>query len=145
MAMTHNDRERRHRVRLAQIEEVQVVAGTGDRIRVNHEQTLMERARMFAEEVSSHRATERGLEALDRLVRGIEEGESAHKRDVGTFLEAIGNNKPLALTALRGLDARTADDMIDVLDAWRWARVNLAENLRGGPRRLALALRTCRA
>jgi hypothetical protein len=143
--MTQNDRERQHLVRLAQIDAVQVVAGNGDRARVNHERTLIERARMLAEEIASHAATERGLEALDRLLQSVEDRRSAHKRDVGAFIEAIWNNKPLAMGALRAVDKRTADDMMDVLDGWRYARVNLAENVRGGPRRIALVLRACRA
>jgi hypothetical protein len=145
MPMTHNDRERQHRARLAQIEAVQVVAGSGDGARVNHERTLIERARMFAEELASHEATERGLAALDRLLRSVEESNSPHVRDVGHFIEAVWNNKPLAISALRGVDKRTADDMMDVLDAWRYARVNLADCVKGGPRRIALVLRTCRA
>jgi len=145
MAMTQNDRERQHRARLAQIDAVQVVAGSGDGARVNHERTLIERARMFAEEIASHDATERGLDALDRLLHAVEESESPHTRDVGHFIEAVWNNKPLAISVLRGVDKRTADDMMDVLDGWRYARVNLCEHVRGGPRRIALVLRTCRA
>ncbi|HUR90510.1 MAG TPA: hypothetical protein VMZ74_15605 [Ramlibacter sp.] len=145
MAITHNDRERQHRARLAQIDAVQVVAGSGDAARINHERTLIERARMFAEELSSHDATERGLEALDRLLRAVEEGSSPQVRDIGHFIEAVWNNKPLALTTLRAVDKRTADDMLDVLDAWRFARVNLTECVKGGARRISLVLRTCRA
>ncbi|HEY8050395.1 MAG TPA: hypothetical protein VIE63_14570 [Ramlibacter sp.] len=145
MPMTQNDRERQHRARLAQIEAVQVVAGSGDAARVNHERTLIERARMFAEELASHEATERGLIALDRLLRAVEEGSSPYVRDIGHFIEAVWNNKPLALPALRGVDKATADAMMDVLDAWRYARVNLAECVRGGPRRIAVVLRACRA
>ena len=33
----------------------------------------------------------------------------------------------------------------DVLDGWRFARVNLTECVKGGPRRISLVLRTCRA
>ena len=145
MAMTQNDRERQHRARLAQIDAVQVVAGNGDAARVNHERTLIERARMFAEELASHEATERGLHALDRLLRAVEDHDSPHVRDGGHFIEAVWNNKPLALSVLRAVDKRTADDMMDVLDGWRFARVNLCEHVRGGPRRIALVLRTCRA
>lgn len=145
MPMTHNDRERHHRARLAQIQAVQVVAGSGDRARVNHERTLIERARMMAEEYGSHAATERGLAAMDRLLRAVEDAGSPHRRELAQFIEAVWNNKPLALSALRAVDKRCADDMLDVLDAWRWARVNLAENVRGGPRRIATALRACRA
>ena len=145
MAMTQNDRERQHRARLAQIDAVQVLAGSGEGARINHERTLIERARMLAEEIASHCATERGLEALDRLLCAVEDGGSPNLRDIGHFVEAIWNNKPLAIAALRGVDKRTADDMMDVLDAWRYARVTLAEHVRGGPRRITLALRTCRA
>ena len=145
MAMTRNDRERQHRARVAQIDAVQVVAGTGDRARVNHERTLIERARMLAEEISSHAATERGLEALDRLLRIVEDGCAAHHREIGPFIEAVWNNKPLALVSLRAVDKRTADDMVDVLDAWRYARVNLAEHVAGGPPRIAAALKACRS
>jgi len=145
MAMTQNDRERQHRARLAQIEAVQVIAGSGDTARINHERTLIERARMFAEELASHHATERGLDALNRLLRAVEDGNSPYLRDIGHFIEAVWNNKPLALTALRGVDKRTGDDMMDVLDAWRFARVNLTECVKGGPRRIALVLRTCKA
>lgn len=145
MAMTQNDRERQHRARLAQIDAVQVVAGTGDTARVNHERTLIERARMMAEEVCSHLATERGLQALDRLLCAVEEESHPHRRDVGHFIESVWNNKPLAPAVLRAVDKRTADDMIEVLDAWRFARVNLVEHVAGGPRRIALVLRACRA
>lgn len=145
MPMTHNDRERQHRARLAQIETVQVVAGSGDRARVNHERTLIERARMMADEYGSHAATEKGLQALDRLLRAMDDASIPQSREIAAFIEAIWNNKPLALSVLRGVDRRTADDMLDVLDAWRWARVNLPENVRGGPRRIATALRACRA
>lgn len=145
MPMTQSDRERQHRERLAQIEAVQVVGGTGDGARVNHERTLIERARMMAEEYGSHAATERGLEALDRLLRTVEGGASPHRREIGEFIEAVWNNKPLSPGVLRSVDKRCADDMLDVLDAWRWARVNLVESARGGPRRIAAALRTCRA
>lgn len=145
MAMTQNDRERQHRARLAQIDAVQVVAGTGDAARVNHERTLIERARMMCEEVSSHAATESGLKALDRLLREVEDEAHPQRRDIGHFIEAIWNNKPLALSALRGVDPRTAGDMIEVLDAWRFARVDLVEHVPGGARRIALVLRACRA
>jgi hypothetical protein len=145
MPMTHNDRERQHRARLAQIEAVQVVAGTGDGARINHERTLIERARMMADEYGSHAATEKGLKALDRLLRLVEDSDSAHRREIGQFIEAVWNNKPLALGVMRGVDRRAADDMLDVLDAWRWARVNLAECVKGGPRRIATVLRACRA
>jgi hypothetical protein len=143
--MTHHDRERQHRARLAQIEAVQVVGGSGDEARVNHERTLIERARMLADEYGSHAATERGLEALDRLLRAVEGDDLLQKRCIGQFIEGVWNNRPLSLSVLRGVDRRSADDMIEVLDAWRWARVNLVESVKGGPRRIAAVLRACRA
>jgi len=145
MAMTHNERDRQHRARLAQIEAVQVVSGTGDGARVNHERTVIERARMLAEELASHAATERGLAALDRLLRSVEDRSAAHRAEIAPFLDAVWNGKPLGLACLRAVDHRTACDMIEVLEAWRYARLNLAESVRGGPRRVSAALRTCRA
>ena len=145
MPMTQNDRERQHRTRLAQIEAVLVVAGTGDRARINHERTLLERARMMSDEYGSHAATERGLQALDRLVRALEDSPSPHKREIAQFIEAVWNNKPLSLAVLRTVDRVSANDMLEVLDAWRWARVNLTECVKGGPRRIASVLRACRA
>lgn len=145
MPMTSTERERQHRARLAQIEAVQVVAGSGDHARINHERTLIERALMMAEEFGSHAATERGLEAMERLLRAMEKDAPSNKREIAEFIEAVWNNRPLALTTLRAVDRQVADDMLEVLDAWRWARVNLVENVRGGPRRIASALRACRA
>jgi hypothetical protein len=145
MPMTQNDRERQHHTRLAQIEAVQVVAGTGDSARINHERTLLERARMMSDEYGSHAATERGLQALDRLVRAVEGTHSPYKREIAQFVEAVWNNKPLSLGILRSVDRASANDMLEVLDAWRWARVDLTENVKGGPRRIATVLRACRA
>ena len=145
MPMTQTERERQHRVRMTQIDAVQVIAGRGEHAKVNHERTLIERARLLAEEIASHRATERGLEALDRLLHAAHELESPCKREIGQFIESVWNNKPMSLMVLRGIDKRVADDMLDVLDAWRWARVNLAEHVKGGPRRVAVTLRACRA
>ena len=46
------------RANLERINHVQLVSGTGDRMRVDHEGTVLERARMMVEEISSHEATE---------------------------------------------------------------------------------------
>lgn len=145
MAMTQNDRERQHRARLAQIDAVQVVAGCGDLARVNHERTVIERARMFAEEIRSHAATERGLQAFDRLLRTAEDAHSPHAAQVAMFIESLWNGKPLALGVLRGVDRQAADDMIEVLDAWRYARLDFADHVNGGARRVSIALRAARA
>ena len=47
----------------------------------------------------------------------------------------------LPLVTLRGLDLATGDDMLLVLDAFRHARLNLAEHVEGGPERVGRVLR----
>ena len=138
--MGKSDRERGHRANLERINRVQQVVGRGDCMRIDHEGTLLERARLMAEEYRSHEATEAGLAALDRLLRAAEEPGSPHGRDVAAFISAIWGHQPLAIDALRVLDTGTGDDMIAVLDAWRFARLNLVEHVEGGPRRVARAV-----
>ena len=65
---TKAERERQHQANLQRIGEVQLVVGRGDRTRIDHEGSLLEQARMWAEEIGSHEATERGLAALERLL-----------------------------------------------------------------------------
>jgi hypothetical protein len=130
------ERERRHQANLERIQRVQLVVGRGDRLRIDHEGTVFERARLTGEEISSHQATERGLEAFDRLLRAADERESRQTRDIVSFLTAVWNNKPLPLITLRGLDQAIGDDMVAVLDAFRYARLNLAEHVEGGPARV---------
>ena len=134
--MTQAERERRHQARLAQIDTVLVVAGRGDRSRPDHEATLLERARMMGEEIGSHRATERGLEAFDRLLQVLEERGNRDGQAVGEFVDALWNRRPLPLIALRVADRTLGDDMLAVLDAFRYARLDLVEHVRGGPMRL---------
>jgi hypothetical protein len=138
--MKQAERERRHQQNLQRIQFVQQLVGVGDRTRVDHEGTLIEQARMFEEEICSHRATEAGLAALARLLRLVEEGMSPHVRDAACFVTAIRDGAALPLRTLRGLDAATADDMLAVLDAFRYARVCLVENVEGGAARVAQAL-----
>ena len=138
--MNEAQRERRHQSNLERINALQLVVGRGDRMRVDHEGTLLERARLMVEEYSSHEATERGLAAFDRMLRVAEEGTSRHTGDIVRFVAAIWNNRPLPLITLRGLDQALGDDMLAVLDAFRYARLNLAENVEGGPRRVARVL-----
>jgi len=138
--MDKMQRERQHQANLAGINQVQLVVGRGDRTRIDHEGTVMERARLLEEEVSAHRATELGLLAFDRLLRRAEERESRHARDIAAFVAAVWNNKPLSLVTLRGLDQDIGDDMLAVLDAFRYARLQLAEHVEGGPRRVARVL-----
>lgn len=143
--MSHSERERRHQASLERIDRVQIVVGRGDRMRVDHEGTLLERARLLEEEISSHEATERGLAALDRLLRRAEERDAKHARDIVAFVTAIRDNRPLALHTLRGLAQDIGDDMLAVLDAFRYARLNLVENVDGGARRVARLLEKSRS
>jgi len=139
--MNDIDRDLRHQANLERINCVQLVVGRGDRLRVDHEGTVLERARLMEEEISSHAATERGLDAFDRLLRVAEENQSRDAADVLRFVSAIWSGEPLALATLRGLAQETGDDMLAVLDAFRYARLNLVEHVQGGPVRLARLLR----
>lgn len=139
--MGKSERERRHRVNLDRIDRVQLVCGSADGLRVDHEGTLFERARMLGEEISAHQATELGLAALDRLLLRVEGRDLRHRRDILAFVAAVWNNKPLALGTLRGLEQSVGDDMVAVLDAFRWGRLNLVEHVEGGPRRVTRALK----
>lgn len=138
--MNAAERERQHQRNLARIDGVQVVTGRGDQARIDHEGTLLERARLTCEEFAAHQATERGLAALDRLLRIVEENQSPRTAGLSAFIAAVWNERPMHLTHLRGQDMAIADDMLDVLDAYRHARLNLVENVRGGPRRVMKAL-----
>lgn len=138
--MSKTERERRHQANLARIHRVQLVVGKGDRLRVDHEGTLFERARLLGEEIRSHDATERGLAAFDRLLRIAEGRDARHQRDVVAFLTAVWNHRALPLLTLRGLDQDIGDDMVTVLDAFRYARLNLAEHVPGGAARAARVL-----
>jgi hypothetical protein len=135
--MNKAERERRHQASLERINHVQMVVGSGDRVRIDHEATLLERARLLGEELHSQQATELGLASFDRLLRVAEEGGNPHNRDIVNFLAAVWGNQPLPLRSLRGLDAAIGDDMVAVLDAFRHARLNLAEHVEGGPARVA--------
>ena len=139
--MGKSERERRHQANLDRIDRVQLVCGSGDGLRIDHEGTLFERARMLGEEISAHQATELGLAALDRLLRRVEGRDLRHRRDILAFVAAVWNNKPLALATLRGLEQSVGDDMVAVLDAFRYGRLNLVEHVEGGPRRVTRALK----
>lgn len=138
--MSQADRKRRHQTRLARIEQVQVVAGQAGRGRVDHEATLLERARMLDEELAAHQATETGLAAFDRLLKVVEQRGVTRTPEVTELLDALWNRRPLPLTVLRGVEPRVADDMLALLDAFRWSRVDLVNEVSGGPRRVARAL-----
>jgi hypothetical protein len=119
---------------------VQLVVGTGDRARIDHEGTLLERARLMVEELRSHEATERALAAFDRLIRLVEEGESRSVSQVADFITAVWEDKPLRPSSLRGAGADIGDDMVAVLDGLRYSRLTLAQNVPGGPRRVVRLL-----
>lgn len=138
--MSKADRERRHQANLQRINRIERVIGRGDRARVDHEGTLFDRARLLEEEISAHQATERGLAALDRLLRLANEDRGAQARTIADFIAAIRNNEALPLAMLRGVDAPAGDDMVAVLDAYRHARLVLVEHVPGGARRVARIL-----
>ena len=138
--MNQAERERRHRANLERVNQVQLVVGTGDRARVDHEGTLLERARLMVEELRSHEATERGLAAFDRLLRLAEEGPSNGSRQAGDFIAAVWEDQPLRPSALRAAGADLGEDMVAVLDGLRYGRLTLAEHVRGGPRRVVRLL-----
>lgn len=138
--MSQAERGRRHDAQLECIMRMQLVVGRGDRTRVDHVGTLLERARMTTQEIRSYQATEQGLVALDRLLRLAEERTPAQARDLVEFIAAIWNNKPLPLATLRGLEPEIGDDMVAVLDAFRYARLSLVEHVEGGPARVSRVL-----
>lgn len=139
--MTQAEREKRHHASVERINHVRLVVGRGDRLRIDHEGTLLERARLLSEEIASHLATERGLAALDRLLRIAEETGAPQAADIVAFVGAVTEGEPLQMATLRGVDAAVGDDMLAVLDAFRYARVSLASQVEGGPARVCRLLR----
>jgi hypothetical protein len=138
--MNQADRERRHARNLERINQVQLVVGRGDRAHVDQEGTLLERARLLVEELRSHQATEQGLASFDRLLRLVEEGHSRQARWVAEFILAVWDDKPVRLSMLRGMPAAIGDDVIAVLDGLRYARLDLAQHVAGGARRVVQLL-----
>lgn len=136
MEKAQRERERRHQAHLARIEAVQLVVGRGDQARIDHEGTLLERARLFEMELRSYRSTEEGLAAFERLLRRAEEPYSPHASGIASFLSAVSGDRPLVVRDLRSFDTETGDDMLAVLDAVRHARLTLADHVAGGPRRV---------
>jgi len=138
--MNRMSREVRHQANVLAIGRVQRVVGRGDDVRIDHEATVLERARMLAEELRSHQATEDGLAALDRLLRAAEDPQAGHRAEVVGFLLAVWGHRPLNLRCLRGPAHPLVDDMLAVLDAYRWGRLNLVEQVTGGARRFSRAI-----
>lgn len=141
MAMSKAERERCHQAQLARIRQVRSTVGTGDRSRIDQVGTLLEQAQLMAEELRSHDATENGLAAFERLLRRAEElGPARDAADLLAFVDAVCGHRPLPLGCLRGHPMDIGDDMLAVLDAFRHARFTLAEQLDGGPARVARLL-----
>jgi hypothetical protein len=138
--MSRTLREHRHQANLERINQVQIVVGRGDRMRIDHEGTLLERARLMVEEIQSHRATERGLVALDHLLQLAEDRTSPQAGEVAGFIAAVRNQQPLALGTLRVLGHAAGDQVLAVLDAFRYGRLNMIEQVEGGPARVARVL-----
>lgn len=138
--MNPAERAQSHEASLRRIETVRLVSGRGDRSRIDHEGTLMERARLTMEELEAYRATERGLEALDRLLRIAEESHPGRATEIFGLLAAVRDHQPISLDLLRGPPPAVAEDMLAVIDAYRWARLPLVEQVEGGPRRVARVL-----
>lgn len=138
--MNQAERERRHRANLERLNQVQLVVGTGDKARIDHEGTLFERARLMAEELRSHQATEGALAAFDRLLRVAEEGQGCGAPSVGDFIAAVWEDQPLRPSALRAVGGDLGDDMLAVLDGLRYGRLALALHVTGGPRRVVRLL-----
>lgn len=138
--MNRAEREHSHEASLRRIETMQLVSGRGDRSRIDHEGTLMERARLTMEEFEAHRATERGLEALDRLLHIAQEAPAGEAGAIFSLLAAVRDHQPLSLDLLRGPPPAVVEDMLAVIDAYRWARLPLVEQVEGGARRVAKVL-----
>lgn len=138
--MNQAERERRHRANLDRLNQVQLVVGTGDKARVDHEGTLFERARLMSEELRSHEATERALAAFDRLLRVAEESHAYGARPVADFIAAVWEDQPLRPSALRAVGGELGDDMLAVLDGLRYGRLAFAQHVTGGPRRVVRLL-----
>lgn len=134
--MSAAERERRHQANLQGINRIQIVVGRGDRARVDHEGTLLERARLLAAEMRAHACTEDGLHACERLLRHAEE-QGAGTREVVEVLVALRDARALQPHWLRAVPDPVADDLLAVLDAWRRARVDLLSQLPGSAQRLA--------
>ncbi|WP_438273545.1 DUF7673 family protein [Variovorax dokdonensis] len=139
--MNQGERRLQHQARLEHINRMQRVTGTGDFARVDHEATTIARARMLDEELCAHDATERGLAAFERLLQLAEHPERPHARDAAELLAAVWRDEPLSLRSLRGLELSLGDDMLAVLDAFRHARLSLADQVEGGGARVSQALR----
>jgi len=134
--MSAAERESRHQARLQSINRIQIVVGRGDRARVDHEGTLLERARLVAAELRAHACTEDGLRACESLLRHAEEhGPGTH--EVVALLVALRDARPLQPHWLRAVPDDVAEDLLAVLDAWRRARVDLLSQLPGSAQRLA--------
>lgn len=75
----------------------------------------------------SQRATTKGGQAFARLLKLAETSDTGQARRVAQFVAATYNGRrfPFDLFELRAVDHELGDDMLDCLDALRWARADL--------------------
>jgi hypothetical protein len=74
----------------------------------------------------ANKATERGAEALDRLLTLAETRDSGQIPRVASFIGACWNGRRhFNLFDLRMVDGKISDDMIAVIDALRWRRKDI--------------------
>ena len=122
--MNHAEREAHHmatmhRLRSMKIEDRKTKG-------IDHERTTVRVAALLALEVRSYLATEKGCEALERLLEMTESRDSGQIQSVANFLGAMWGASLLDPIILRGLDSEVGDDCIAVLDAVRWGRLSVS-------------------
>ena len=87
-------------------------------------------------------ATARGAQAFARLLRLAETRDSGQIRRVARFVAATynGQDYPFDLFELRAVDTDIGDDMLQCLDALRWARADLHKLVPNGDPRVRAVL-----
>lgn len=108
---------------------------------IDHERTTIRAAELLALEVRSYLATERGCEALERLLEMTECRDSGQIQSVAKFLGAMWGVSLLDPISLRDLDPEIGDDCIAVLDAVRWGRLSVSAMVDQGNVRMPRTLR----
>jgi hypothetical protein len=92
-------------------------------------------------EARASAATQRGAQALARLLDLAETRRSGQIERVALFLGAAWNGRRhFDLYDLRTLDVSIGDDMLAVLDALRWGRVGIPELVPQGDSRIQKVL-----
>ncbi len=92
-------------------------------------------------EARASAATQRGAQALARLLELAETRRSGQIERIALFLGAIWNGKRhFDFYDLRPLDVSIGDDMLAVLDALRWGRVAIFDLVPQGDARIQKVL-----